>query len=1032
MAAEPLQALAAALQACGADPPISAAAARAALDAANAAVQALLRLAADPAQHAAALDSAVGTFPFRGANAWSPARPAPGSRRRAGATAGPERCAARVQVAAVLSLLDAGLACVQARLPPPKAERGAHDRLEDTGLPLAVRAGAGGDAAQAGQATTAGIKALGACCSALTRLLRLATRRDHAQPAPQPRNIHTPEEITAAMEEDPWGASRYLPVQLDTVMDVVYNSAAVLRAPSPGKAPGRAHAVAWDACMGLLMVSGGVRKGLGSTYCALSPVLTFHANLCDRTAALCSAPPTEVAAWAAAMHRVLSLLTGPLLGRAKGVASGSCKAGPNTGFNSHRRCELLTRSAEVLRLLPALAEAASGAADSSANSEAAGSGTAGGAIGSRASSEEAESSSAAGSEAYDDSTMAGSAEFCEAGPEVLGTEQQVLEVGQMLVHLVARGCSSFDADIREEASKSVTYSDQHLPNFAQAHAALGLALRLEWARRQRSRQAGAASLRLPVTGRGGHSVMAQFEAAAAETKRLEKQLRSQASDRFLKEGATVIAPLRTEEGVASLTRELQGVDASRLTTQVIDIADEAAMEDWVAELRQRHPQGIDHAVSCFGSWWQKGHTTEQPLSELTGVFHSHVCTHFVFCKVGREASGVLLRRGIEDGGVRRCAAPRESEEGSAGRRQRRVAVAALYGLVMALQKEAVSNDSPVRINEMRIFSVIKRHDAPENTNFLGRPAHSNRKARALRLNPTLPVGWLAVSMALSAERHERLVVDDHLLIDTALQMPATAAPAASELVAARPLATWRLLQAVHLEVHAQRPSAADARERVAAATTAVRAALLGAGAGLEERHVSTAQISLQPQYRWVEETREQVQTGYECFQSLHVRIDGLTSAKLAAAVDAAVCDDLRIQCIRTSLSRAAQERALSEARRLAVADALAVARKLAEAAGVQPGAVLSLAEGDGGALPLEPLLGGAVGGSPAARAMAARAMAAAAAPMPVHVGRIYVNVDANAQDKAPSGAGGGSASSILPLALAALVVSALGIFLFSR
>lgn len=277
--------------------------------------------------------------------------------------------------------------------------------------------------------------------------------------------------------------------------------------------------------------------------------------------------------------------------------------------------------------------------------------------------------------------------------------------------------------------------------------------------------------------------MAQFEAAAAETKRLEKQLRSQFSivprqsrrrlegltavigggsgavgsgiiRKFLKEGATVIAPLRTEEGVASLTRELQGVDASRLTTQVIDIADEAAMEDWVAELRQRHPQGIDHAVSCFGSWWQKGHTTEQPLSELTGVFHSHVCTHFVFCKFmvpllkkSRHSSLIV----VTGGAGQRCF--------SASAGLQTVAVAALYGLVMALQKEAVSNDSPVRINEMRIFSVIKRHDAPENTNFLGRPAHSNRK-----------VGWLAVSMALSAERHERLVVDDHLLIDTALQV----------------------------------------------------------------------------------------------------------------------------------------------------------------------------------------------------------------------------------------------------------------------
>lgn len=60
---EPLQTLTAALQACSAEPPTAgagtAAAARAALGASDAAAQALLRSAADPTQNGAALEDAV-------------------------------------------------------------------------------------------------------------------------------------------------------------------------------------------------------------------------------------------------------------------------------------------------------------------------------------------------------------------------------------------------------------------------------------------------------------------------------------------------------------------------------------------------------------------------------------------------------------------------------------------------------------------------------------------------------------------------------------------------------------------------------------------------------------------------------------------------------------------------------------------------------------------------------------------------------------------------------------------------------------
>jgi len=65
---------------------------------------------------------------------------------------------------------------------------------------------------------------------------------------------------------------------------------------------------------------------------ALSPVLAYHAWLCDRAPELRSAPPAELAAWAAAMNRVLSLLTEPFVNRVKGIADGGAVGGPAAAF----------------------------------------------------------------------------------------------------------------------------------------------------------------------------------------------------------------------------------------------------------------------------------------------------------------------------------------------------------------------------------------------------------------------------------------------------------------------------------------------------------------------------------------------------------------------------------------------------------------------------------------------------------------------------------------------------------------------------
>lgn len=224
--------------------------------------------------------------------------------------------------------------------------------------------------------------------------------------------------------------------------------------------------------------------------------------------------------------------------------------------------------------------------------------------------------------------------------------------------------------------------------------------------------------------------------------------------KWLKEGAEVIAPVRTEEGKASLLEELEGMTTALLSVPIVDVADEDAAAEFAARLREQHPKGIDHAVSCFGSWWQKGHTTKQPLSELNAVLSSHVASHFVFCKTllplmkQDPCSSLII---VTGGAGKRC------YRASAGLQT--VAVAALYGLIMALQKEVESCDSPIRVNEMRIFSVIKRHNAYDNKNFLTAHSHSNRK-----------IGILSVTMAASCGRKERLDVDDHALSEAALEV----------------------------------------------------------------------------------------------------------------------------------------------------------------------------------------------------------------------------------------------------------------------
>lgn len=69
---------------------------------------------------------------------------------------------------------------------------------------------------------------------------------------------------------------------------------------------------------------------------------------------------------------------------------------------------------------------------------------------------------------------------------------------------------------------------------------------------------------------------------------------------WLADGATVIAPVRSEGKVPLLMSELEGVDTARLSVPIVDLKDEEAAAAWATDVQELHPDGLDHAVSCFG------------------------------------------------------------------------------------------------------------------------------------------------------------------------------------------------------------------------------------------------------------------------------------------------------------------------------------------------------------------------------------------------------------------------------------------------
>ncbi|KAI7835651.1 hypothetical protein COHA_010443 [Chlorella ohadii] len=216
---------------------------------------------------------------------------------------------------------------------------------------------------------------------------------------------------------------------------------------------------------------------------------------------------------------------------------------------------------------------------------------------------------------------------------------------------------------------------------------------------------------------------------------------------LLRQGATVVAPLRCAEHVEQLQRDCEGVPAASLHPLIADLSSEAGCTAFVNQVLERHGQ-INHGVSCFGSFWQGGQLTDQPLEEFSAMLHGPPTAHFLFAKhvlpalKQSPASSFLF---VSEGAGKRMVHPDSSLFS--------VAASALYGIILAAQEQYA--DSLFRVNEMRLYAMLKRHGDIGNHQFrdhFGTKAYSHRK-----------VGRLVSEALLTSKHAERIVVTPAML-----------------------------------------------------------------------------------------------------------------------------------------------------------------------------------------------------------------------------------------------------------------------------
>ena len=74
-------------------------------------------------------------------------------------------------------------------------------------------------------------------------------------------------------------------------------------------------------------------------------------------------------------------------------------------------------------------------------------------------------------------------------------------------------------------------------------------------------------------------------------------------DEFLKEGATVVAPVRGSKD--TLLQSLGDADVSKLDVVDANVSEEESVLQLANYVKQKYGR-LDHVVTSVGGWWQKG------------------------------------------------------------------------------------------------------------------------------------------------------------------------------------------------------------------------------------------------------------------------------------------------------------------------------------------------------------------------------------------------------------------------------------------
>lgn len=170
---------------------------------------------------------------------------------------------------------------------------------------------------------------------------------------------------------------------------------------------------------------------------------------------------------------------------------------------------------------------------------------------------------------------------------------------------------------------------------------------------------------------------------------------------FLQNGATVIAPVRSEEGKSSLLKEIIDVQIDgAIDIPIIGYGNEDSITLLPEYINKHYPNGLDIVVSNFGGSFKLGAVSSLTSDDLISAF-ARATPHLLLSKSmfslikPQKSSSYMFIDGMLG---ERCSMPNCAALG--------IVNAAIYGIIRSLEAEHV--ESPVRINELRIGALIRR------------------------------------------------------------------------------------------------------------------------------------------------------------------------------------------------------------------------------------------------------------------------------------------------------------------------------------